>query len=236
MKQRFFDALGGPGDQWNVLVPSDEDFLARAADHDGYVISGSLKSVVDDAGTAFVDNVLGLIRNVHDSSVAPIVGVCFGSQAIAAALGGQVGKNPSGIFKLGVDRLSWSLAGGSEHWPETSSAPVIVQSHGECVLKLPKGSTRLASSSTIENEVFLVADRILGIQGHPEVDNHGLQNGFMPVHRPLFDDASWEAIERQARQPLHSVPLISLARRLLADGTLSQSPATETRLASLGTS
>lgn len=236
MKQRFFQAFGGPGDQWDVFVPTEEDFLARAADHDGYVISGSLKSVVDDADTPFVGNVLGLIRKIHERATAPIVGVCFGSQAVAAALGGRVGKNPSGIFKLGVDRLDWASAGGWANWPETESAPVIVKSHGECVLQLPEGSTRLASSKTIDNEVFLIGDRILGIQGHPEVDNQGLQNGFMPVHRPIFDDAQWVQVERESRQPLHSKPLIALARRLLADGTLAQSPATEARFASLGTS
>jgi len=83
--------------------PSDQ-----AVDYSGYVISGSPRSVVDDADTLLVRNLLAFLREQAESGSAPVVGLCFGSQAIAAALGGRVGKNPSERFKLGVDQLQWS--------------------------------------------------------------------------------------------------------------------------------
>jgi GMP synthase-like glutamine amidotransferase len=131
-----------------------------------------------------------------------------------------VGNNPAGRFKLGIDRMEWAPAIDTTRWPETSAESVIIESHGECVLHLPPKSTHLASSSTITNEIFLVEDRFLVVQGHPEVNSEWLQQGSMPVHRTLFDDEQWRVVEHESRQPISPEPVIALARRPLAEGVL----------------
>lgn len=209
-----------PSEAWDILTPADPDLLEKVGDYDGFIISGSEKSVVDDAGTDFVSRLLTFLREVDARASAPVVGICFGAQAVAAALGGAVGRNPDRMFRLGVENLAWS-----EHaarLPELSSgAPcTVVQSHGECVTELPPGSTLLAGSATIPHEVFVVGDRFLAVQGHPEIDGEMLQRYFMPLHRSLFDDDRWQLVQREAKLPVHRAPLVSLARRLLEQGRL----------------
>mgnify|MGYP001440962589 CR=1 FL=1 len=222
LKSELKTAFGLGSEQWDILYPDSGDLRPVAANYDGFVIGGSPKSVVEDAGTPLVDNLLNLIRWVRDNSSSPIVGVCFGSQAIAAALGGRVDRNPGGAFKLGVDSMAWTEAADLTHWPETSRPVTLVKSHGECVIELPPDSVHLASSRTIQNEIYVTHGRFLGVQGHPEVDNASLQKGFMPFHRSIFSDEQWRVVEEESQRPLEPASVIALGRRLLADGALNK--------------
>ena len=213
-------ALRSDGQRWDILSPNDKDFLARAPHYEGYVISGSPKSVIEDAESPFVKKLFIFIREVYEHSLSPIIGLCFGSQAIAVALGGKVKRNLGGHFKLGVESLTWNATADSSRWPETTLPAVLVKSHGECVSLLPRGSIQLASSITTENEIFLIDERFLGIQGHPEANNHLLRQGFMPYYESMFDNEQWLVIERESKQELHSQPVLDLGRRLLNRGRL----------------
>ncbi|ATE61204.1 glutamine amidotransferase-related protein [Thauera sinica] len=210
--------FAGEGEQWNVLSPADPDFAEAAAGYDGYVLSGSEKSVMDDAHTPPVQRLLEWLRHRALPSGSPVLGICFGAQALAAAGGGKVGRNPGGGFRLGVESIRWNDA--ASRWPEAAQPAAIVASHGECVLDLPPGGVGLASSASIPHEVFLVGDRVLGIQGHPEMSAHALKSHFMPLHRPLFPAQAWQAVEREAELPLQRDGMVALGRRLLAQGRL----------------
>ena len=205
---------------WDILTPLDPELISKAQSYDGFIISGSEKSVVDDVKTHFVSRLLEFLRTIKTSTKAPIVGICFGAQALAAALGGEVGHNPDQRFRLGVENLAWSP--NAARFPELAAETtcMIVASHGECVNRLPPGSTVLAASKTIPHEVFLIDDRFLAIQGHPEIDGQLLQESFMPLHRPLFDEQSWQSVMQEAKLPVYRAPLIALARRLLEQGRL----------------
>lgn len=205
---------------WDILTPADPDLLAKVGDYDGFIISGSEKSVVDDAGTEFVSRLLAFLRAVEERTSAPIFAICFGAQALAAAMGGEVGKNPDRTFRLGVETLAWTE--DAERLPELSAGDTctVVQSHGECVTRLPPDSMLLAGSATIPHEVFVVGDRFLAVQGHPEIDGELLRTLFMPLHRSLFDEDRWQQVRQEAELPVHRAPLLSLARRLLVEGRL----------------
>ncbi len=219
-RDAMVDAFRKPAEHWDILTPADPDLTDKASRYDGFVISGSEKSVVDEADTPFVARLLAFLRAVQAQTTAPVCGICFGAQAVAAALGGAVGRNPDRQFRLGVETLDWTADG--ERLPEVSDAPAsaIVASHGECVAQLPPGSTLLARSATIPHEVFLVGERFLAIQGHPEIDSPMLRDHFMPLHRPLFDDERWQDVLKESTLPVHRVPLLALVRRLLDDGRL----------------
>jgi GMP synthase-like glutamine amidotransferase len=216
----LIETFRSEGERWDKLMPELDGFLSAARGYDGYVISGSPKSVNDDRATTMVSNVLALIKDVYMDSNAPMLGICFGSQAIATAFGGRVGLNPSGHFKLGVDDLIWAGEVDRARLPETLRPSTLVQSHGECVLELPPNSASLASSSTSPHEVFLASNRFLGVQGHPEVDNTGLQETFMPWHRNSFDAEQWQIIEGESKRPVDPSAVADLGRRLLVDGCL----------------
>jgi GMP synthase (glutamine-hydrolysing) len=220
LQSSLLDTFRSDGQHWDVLSPVDDDFAERALGYDGYVISGSPKSVIDDADKPLVRNLLALIRQVQAQSSAPMIGVCFGSQALAAALGGRVARNPDGSFKLGAETLTWSAPADPARWPEAQGPAALAQSHGECISVLPPGSEVLATSPSAAHEIFLVQGRFLGVQGHPEVDNELLQQVFMPLHRPLFDAERWRQVEHEARQTLQPASVIALGRRLLIQGHL----------------
>lgn len=219
-RQHFVDQFRRAGEHWDILSPAAPDFLATATAYDGYVVSGSEKSVIDDAATPFVSDLLAFLRTVRTQSRSPVVGICFGAQALAAAHGGKVGRNPAGSFRLGVEPLQWVDGIDTERWPEADAASILVESHGECVERLPAGSTLLAGSRTIPHEIFLVGERFLGVQGHPEIDSRMLSGKFMQLHRSMFDDTRWAAVEHESRSPVHRDAVLALGRRLLDQGRL----------------
>ena len=219
-QQMFLDTLRQPGEQWDILSPADPEFELHARGYDGYVLSGSEKSVVDDAQTPFVARLLAWLRRTADESASPVLGICFGAQALATALGGQVGRNPDGRFRLGVEKLDWAPGLDRQRWPELGSDAILVASHGECVHTLPPDATVLASSPTIAHEAFLIGERFLGIQGHPEMSIRDLREGFMPLHRAEFSEERWRKVEQECELTLRREGVVALGQRLLAQGRL----------------
>lgn len=98
----------------------------------------------------------------------PALGVCYGHQLLAHALGGRVGPNPAGrqIGTVEARRVDSNtddpLIG---HLPRSFPAQT---SHLEAVLELPPGAVRLATSPLDDNFALRFADRAWGLQFHPE--------------------------------------------------------------------
>jgi len=98
----------------------------------------------------------------------PVLGVCYGHQLLAHALGGRVGPNPAGrqIGTVKARRVALEkedpLLG---YLPETFPAQT---SHSEVVLEAPANAVRLATSPLDDNFALRYADRAWGLQFHPE--------------------------------------------------------------------
>ena len=104
------------------------------------------------------------------SCCIPTLGVCYGHQLLAYALGGRVDYNPRGP-EMGTTEISLlepaftdALLGG---FPSTFKAHVC---HAQSVLRLPPGAVRLAASTRDRNRAFRVDDCAWGVQFHPEFD------------------------------------------------------------------
>lgn len=103
--------LGRPGDEFVVYRGhlGDVPTVEEAAALDAVVIGGSHFSVYE--GHEWISALKAAARSYLDARATRLVGCCFGCQLLAEALGGRVGKNPSGRFVLGVEAVAPSDEG-----------------------------------------------------------------------------------------------------------------------------
>ena len=140
-----------------VLPSSPEAF-------DGYVITGSPASVNDDA-LPWVGPLLDFIRAV-DAARQPLIGLCFGHQAVARALDGQVASNAAG----------WGLGTAPTHWQAerpwmqpAQSTTTLMAAHNEQVTRMPEGAECLGGSDFCPIGSMQIGQHIWTTQYHPEM-------------------------------------------------------------------
>jgi GMP synthase-like glutamine amidotransferase len=147
LEARGFDVAAWP--VVDMLFPPD------AAAADGWLITGSKYGAYDDL--PWIAPLENLIRDIHARRLA-LIGVCFGHQIIAQALGGRVEKFTGG---WAVGHTEYQGVGG----------PLAVNAwHQDQVVRAPEGARVLASNAFCENAVLAYGDHIWTIQPHPEFD------------------------------------------------------------------
>src|SRR4029079_6994940 len=142
------------------LLPYDTD-LARIRERQpaALVLSGGPASVYSEGAPELRTELLEL--------GVPVLGICYGMQAMVRVLGGRVEGADAGEF----GRTPLSLADGGGRW--LSALPQEQQcwmSHRDAVFEPPPGFAALASSPGSPVAAFESPDRgLYGIQFHPEV-------------------------------------------------------------------
>ena len=172
-------ALNWPGDEekFNELVHSvrsewtteifrvkDNIFPESLLDFDGFIIGGSPASVHNDF--PWIDKLLKIIRDIQTLG-KPIFGACFGHQAIALALGGEVNKNPLG---WGHGLVENEIV-NQPPWVEKKmlEAFSLYASHSEQVTKLPEKAIIIAKTKNCFVSSFIISTNIFTTQHHPEM-------------------------------------------------------------------
>lgn len=130
---------------------------------DGWLITGSRFSAYEDL--AWIHTLKDLIRQLSKTEL-PLIGICFGHQIIAEALGGRVEKSHKG-WGLGLDTYQLnSDAPGIQ--PQTITLNIF---HQDQVVELPPDTRVFASSEFCEYAGLLIGNKIMTIQAHPEFKN-----------------------------------------------------------------
>ena len=110
---------------WNVEVGELPNGVEAA---DGFLITGSKSSVYDDK--AWIRALEDFVRECH-AARRKVIGICFGHQLVAQALGGVVAKSPKGwgvgVHCYTVDREGFDLADGEQF--------CLLASHQDQVMK-----------------------------------------------------------------------------------------------------
>ena len=164
--ERWFIAGIGPSPERFVVVDvPGGGRLGAPSDYAGVVVTGSSSSMT--APEPWTDAVLDFLRRAVDADL-PTLGVCFGHQLLAVALGGRVEKNPKGR-EVGTVEVALTQAGSDD--PLFAGLPQAVEvqaTHQDVVTELPAGAVLLASNELCENQAFAVGRSVRTVQWHPE--------------------------------------------------------------------
>ncbi|MDQ1402392.1 MAG: hypothetical protein QOG03_708 [Actinomycetota bacterium] len=134
---------------------------ASPKDCDAWVCTGSRASAYDDE--EWIANLSGFVREIHDQG-SPFVGICFGHQVLARALGGTVEKAPGG-WGAGVHQLDVVV---EPRWMDPALVrPNLLFMHQDQVTSLPDGATLLARTDHCPIAMFELGSMV-GLQAHPE--------------------------------------------------------------------
>ncbi len=151
----FAKLLDGHGFTFETFNVVDDEFPSGADAADGWLITGSKHGAYEDH--TWIPPLEALIRDIRDRGI-PLIGICFGHQIIAQALGGKVVKFDGG---WAVGRTEYQIGG--------AKVPLFAW-HQDQVVELPPGATVLGSNAFCENAVLAYGETVWTLQPHPEFD------------------------------------------------------------------
>ncbi len=163
-------------------------------DNEIYLITGSKNSVYDRED--WIDNLCNFVRLLH-SRKKPLIGVCFGHQLVAHALGGKAQKAAQG-WQVGLKDVQ--LLPGAESAGIEGDTFKLISSHQDQVTEAAPGSVILASHEQCPVAMTRLDDHIFTVQGHPEFAADFARDLFT-YREPILGEAlSKQAIASLAEQ------------------------------------
>jgi len=151
----------------------------------GIVLSGGPSSVYEE-GAPSID------AGIFDLDI-PVLGICYGFQAMAKALGGEVSQ--TGQREYGATDVTLA-EGDSTLLSGQPSSQTTWMSHGDSVSKAPAGFDVLASSASTPVAAFSSdARKLYGVQWHPEVKHSSYGQAVLEnfLHRAAGIPADWNS-------------------------------------------
>lgn len=149
----FERLLAGHGFDFRTWRVVDEEFPDSVRDADGWLITGSKHGVYEDH--AFIAPLEAFVRDAFAAHV-PVVGICFGHQVMASALGGRVEKYGGG----------WAV--GPTEYDFAGETLTLNAWHQDQVVAPPPGAEVIATTPFCAYAGFAYPGRGLSVQPHPE--------------------------------------------------------------------
>ncbi|MCX7286164.1 MAG: type 1 glutamine amidotransferase [Rhodobacterales bacterium] len=193
----FFETLlAGRGLTFRRFAVLRNEFPADIHACDGWLITGSRFGAYEDH--PWIPPLEDFIRAAYAAHV-PVVGVCFGHQIIAQAMGGKVEKYQGG----------WSVGPTTYDFGDRSYT--LNAWHQDQVTQKPEGAQVLATTEFCENAALLYDDRMFTVQPHPEFRREFIE-GLIRFRGPgLVPDPILKAATDRLDTPLDS---LSMADRI----------------------
>tara|TARA_R110002124_G_scaffold118493_4_gene275823 strand:- start:338 stop:1018 length:681 start_codon:yes stop_codon:yes gene_type:complete len=147
--------LHGRGFEFEVFQVLNNEFPAAPDACEGWLVTGSKHGAYEPH--AWIPPLEQLIRDIYAAGV-PMVGVCFGHQVIAQALGGTVQKFDGG---WGIGRFTYADKNGE-------NGITLNAYHQDQVVTAPTCVTDVKGNDFCENAILTYGDKIFTMQPHPE--------------------------------------------------------------------
>jgi len=198
----FARLLDGHGFTYQTFNVVDMDFPGSIHDCDGWLITGSKHGAYEDH--PFILPLEALIREIYNADL-PLVGVCFGHQIIAQALGGHVEKFNGG----------WAVGRTEYDWNGERIA--LNAWHQDQVTRLPDDATVLATNGFCENAALVYGKRAFTVQPHPEF-NAGFVEGLATHRGPgVVPDAQLDQVKANLTKPVDNLTLANKIARFFKE-------------------
>jgi len=149
----YSSLLAGHGFRFRTWSVVDMEFPDAANAADGWLLSGSSHGAYEDK--PFIPPLENFIRTAYSARI-PMVGLCFGHQIMAQALGGQVEKYAHG----------WSV--GATEYQIGGARMVLNAWHQDQVMVPPEGAEVIATSERCFYAGLAYPERAMSFQPHPE--------------------------------------------------------------------
>ncbi len=149
------------------LRPFRGDLLPSAADS-VLIALGAPSGSADDETSEHLAAERQLISDAVGLGL-PVLGVCFGAQLLAVALGGRVVKD--GVLEVGMGGATLTAAGRADPVLGSDTEALEVLHWHRHSYTLPPGAVRLATSHRCAEQAFRVADNVYGLQFHVEINS-----------------------------------------------------------------
>jgi GMP synthase (glutamine-hydrolysing) len=175
-------------------------------DYAGVMITGSAAMVTDRA--AWSERSADWLRNAAHGGV-PLLGICYGHQLLAHALGGEVGDNPTG-YEAGTVQIELNAHANDDVLFSTLPKQFLAHAtHVQSVSRLPQETVVLAKSAQDACHAFRWRNHVWGVQFHPE---------FAAYHMRGYVHARAERLHNEGHNPhevAQKVTATPQARKLL---------------------
>lgn len=145
-----------------VYRVTESEFPKAVSCCDGYLITGSRHSVYDDL--PWIGELAEFVAQALAADVR-IVGICFGHQLLAHFFGGLTEPAASG-WSVGVHQ---TRVLDPQPWMQPACSEFsLLSSHKDQVARLPQGARIIARSNSCPCAGFVIGERVMTLQGHPE--------------------------------------------------------------------
>ena len=198
-----------------VLDPRRGDRLPEPAQLAGVVISGSHAMVSDREAWSerSAEWLAGVVR-----AQVPVLGICYGHQLLARALGGEAGNHPVGL-ELGTVQVRTTADATGD--PLLGELPAVFDAHvvhRQSALRLPEGAVALAGNAFEPHQAFRAGGaRAWGVQFHPEFDEAAMR-GYIDEVAAASPRGAAIAADAQVRPTPHSARLLARFAQLVGQG------------------
>ncbi|OJJ50625.1 hypothetical protein ASPZODRAFT_126521 [Penicilliopsis zonata CBS 506.65] len=193
--------------KWDVV---NHEVYPTPEEVDALLLTGSKHNSFEN--DSWIVNLTSYVKDVIEIHQKPVVGICFGHQIIARALGSRVARNTKG-WEISVEKFALTDQ-GKELFGKDELA--LHQMHRDIVYDLPPDCINLGFSPVCEIQGFYRPKKIITVQAHPEFTEFIVSQILELRHgQKIFDDALYESGISRVANPHDGLLVASAICRFL---------------------